>query len=78
MREAAEKARDLVREAGALVRAMQEGIRPRDKGAGKGPVTEADLASERLIGETKRSQHLQRSLPKCIAIGMAHRRFGDA
>jgi 3'(2'), 5'-bisphosphate nucleotidase len=51
MREAAEKARDLVREAGALVRAMQEGIRPRDKGAGKGPVTEADLASEHLLLE---------------------------
>lgn len=51
MLEAAERARDLVREAGALVRAMQEGIRPRDKGAGKGPVTEADLASERLLLE---------------------------
>jgi len=48
MREA-EAARDLAREALALAMRLQGRVSVRDKGGGQGPVTEADLAVERLL-----------------------------
>ncbi len=45
----AECARDLVAEAGKVAKSMQRGVLRRDKGGGLGPVTEADLACERVI-----------------------------
>ncbi len=51
LRREAECARDLVAEAGKAAKSMQRGVRRRDKGGGLGPVTEADLACERLILE---------------------------
>jgi len=50
MREA-EVARDLAREALGLASRLQGRVAVRDKGGGKGPVTEADLAVEKLILE---------------------------
>ena len=46
---AAEAARELAREAGALARRLQGQVAVRDKGGDLGPVTEADLAVEELL-----------------------------
>jgi len=47
----AETARDLAREAIALAMRLQGRVKVRDKGGGNGPVTEADLAVEKLLLE---------------------------
>jgi len=47
----AEIARDLAREASGLAARLQGRVAVRDKGGGKGPVTEADLAVEKLLLE---------------------------
>ena len=49
LRRAAEIARDLVRQAGVLVAEMQDGVEVRDKGGSLGPVTDADLAAEKIL-----------------------------
>jgi len=49
MRNEAETAREIVREAGILAANLQWGIGVREKAGGLGPVTEADLAVEKLI-----------------------------
>ncbi|MHC4817608.1 MAG: 3'(2'),5'-bisphosphate nucleotidase CysQ family protein [Planctomycetota bacterium] len=49
LRQAAETARDLVREAGKLAARLQGSVTARDKGGGRGPVTDADLAVEALL-----------------------------
>ncbi|MHC4160969.1 MAG: 3'(2'),5'-bisphosphate nucleotidase CysQ family protein [Planctomycetota bacterium] len=49
LRQAAETARDLVREAAELAARLQGSVTARDKGGGRGPVTEADLAVEALL-----------------------------
>jgi len=49
--ERARCARDLAAEAGRIARSMQPGIEAREKEDGSGPVTAADLASERCILE---------------------------
>ena len=49
LRQAAETARDLVREAAELAARLQGSVTARDKGGGRGPVTEADLAVEELL-----------------------------
>jgi len=51
LRREAEIARDLVAEAGRVAKSMQATATGRDKGGGLGPVTEADLACERVILE---------------------------
>ena len=51
MKAAAECARDLVREAVLVVRAMQGNVDVRDKGGDEGPVTDADLAAEKILVE---------------------------
>jgi 3'(2'), 5'-bisphosphate nucleotidase len=45
----ADVARDLAREAIALAMRLQGKVKVRDKGGGQGPVTEADLAVEKVI-----------------------------
>jgi len=49
LRQAAETAKDLVREAAALAARLQGSVTARDKGGGRGPVTEADLAVEEML-----------------------------
>jgi 3'(2'), 5'-bisphosphate nucleotidase len=49
LRRAAETARDLVREAAVLAARLQDSVTARDKGGGRGPVTEADLIIEELL-----------------------------
>ena len=49
LRQAAETARDLVREAAELAARLQGSVTARDKGGGRGPVTDADLAVEELL-----------------------------
>ena len=49
LRRAAEIARDLVREAGELVASMQGKVAVREKGDSQGPVTDADLAAEKVL-----------------------------
>lgn len=51
LRHAAQTARDLVREVGAVVRDLQGHVKTRDKGHGLGPVTEADYEAEHLLLE---------------------------
>ena len=48
-RAAAERARDLVRDAGRLVFSMQGTVDVRDKGGDLGPVTDADYAAEEIL-----------------------------
>jgi 3'(2'), 5'-bisphosphate nucleotidase len=55
LQQAAEVARDLVREAGRIVHAMQGTVDVRDKGGSLGPVTDADLAAERIVLEGLRA-----------------------
>jgi 3'-phosphoadenosine 5'-phosphosulfate (PAPS) 3'-phosphatase len=45
----AETARDLVQQAGELAKRLQGSVTARDKGGGRGPVTDADLAVEALL-----------------------------
>ncbi|MGH7162057.1 MAG: 3'(2'),5'-bisphosphate nucleotidase CysQ family protein, partial [Planctomycetota bacterium] len=56
LREAAETARELVREGAEVARAMQGKVTARDKGGSEGPVTEADLAVERVLLEGLRAR----------------------
>lgn len=49
LREAAEVARDLVREGARVALRFAGKVTARDKGANRGPVTEADLAVERVL-----------------------------
>jgi len=49
LRAAAETARELVSAAAALVWDLQGKVAVRDKGGGQGPVTEADLRSEKIL-----------------------------
>jgi 3'(2'), 5'-bisphosphate nucleotidase len=51
LRQVAETARDLVRSAGDLILGMQDSVTARDKGRGRGPVTEADFAAEEVLIE---------------------------
>jgi len=73
LRRAAERARELATEAGALARGLQGRVEARDKGRGLGPVTDADLGAERLILDGLRrsdpaaailSEETQQSVPR--------------
>ena len=55
--ERARCARDLAAEAGRIARSMQPGIEAREKADGSGPVTAADLASERCILDGLRAHY---------------------